>query len=205
MSQKLVLSVDDNKIQLQDFAAFVKRCEVLKFGPRMEIEVTPGADGKILFTVPIPENAPMFVNGKAVRKAALTKVQQAVAKQISDHKEAVAKGEPVEGHVKALVKTPVKKGLCPQCRLQKPLTRVGLIKTHTIGGKKCIGTGQKPVIVKQGIKVTPLKDLPITPETHGKVNLSPAQKKVMDALGVETSLPVKRVVVSKKKKIRKAK
>lgn len=190
MSQKLVLSVDDNKIQLQDFAAFVKRCEVLKFGPRMEIEVTPGADGKILFTVPIPENAPMFVNGKAVRKAALTKVQQAVAKQISDRVEAVANHEVVPGSVPALVKTPVKKALCPTCLLQKPVTRVGLIKSHVIGGKKCTGSGTRPNLTRA---------------THGKVNMSLAQKKVMDALGVETSLPVKRVVVSKKKKIRKAK
>ena len=201
MSQKLVLSVDENKIQMQDLERFVNRMAALKFGPRAEIEVTTGGDGKFLFTVPIPDNAPMYVNGKEVRKAAPTKTQKAVDKQITDHKDAVAKGEPVEGHVAALVKTPVKKGLCPQCRLQKPLTRVGLIKTHTIGGKKCIGTGQKPVIAKRGIKVTPLKDLPITPATHGKVNMSPEQKKVMDALGV---IPVKRVVVAKKK-IRKAK
>lgn len=139
MSSKLVLSVDEGKIMLQDFAAFVKRCTEMKFGPRMEITVENGADEKFLFSVLLPENSSLAK--RVVRK---TKVQKAVATQIEEYKKAVENGETVPGHVPALVKTPVVKRKCI-CGVMKPVTRAGNFRTHQSKGIKCHGSGTRPL------------------------------------------------------------
>lgn len=136
MSQKLVLSVEDEKIQLQDLTEFVNRCIQLKFQPRAEIAVEHhSSEGKIYFTVAIPE---------PVTKTKTTNVQKQVVKQIEEHKEALAAGEEVPGHVPAIIKTPVVKKRCPLCNGIKPLTRNGYFKSHMSNGKKCLGSGKDP-------------------------------------------------------------
>ena len=151
MAQKLILSVNEGSIQLQDLTSFVDRCRKFQFGPRQEISVSKGVDDTFNFVVDIPEAS--RVHGVRIVAKPSTKVQEAVAQQIEDRKTAVAAGEVVPGHVAPLVKTTIKKGLCPVCGSEKPLTRQGTIRNHTIAGKKCQGSGSlaAPVVKKKAV------------------------------------------------------
>jgi len=169
MAQKLVLSVEEGKVQMQDLTAFLNRMTALKFAPRQEVEVLRDKSGTILFTVNIPE--------AKERAPKVSKIAAAVKKQIEDHQTAVANGEAVLGHTPALIKIPVKTGMCPTCGAKKPVTRVGLIKTHTVGGKKCAGSGQKPLNPTQdNLHKAKMKQVDVDPENTADNSPMPKQQ-----------------------------
>jgi hypothetical protein len=138
-------------LQLQDFKNFVERAEEIGFGRRQVISVDQGDDNTLFFGISIPKNKPVVVNGRRVVVRKKTKVEEAAAKQIEDHKEAVKTKKVVTGNV-APVKGAVpanRKKKCAVCGWRKGVTSKGLIVSHQSKGKKCPGSDQKPAPTKK--------------------------------------------------------
>jgi hypothetical protein len=88
-----------------------------------------------------------IVNGRRYKIKPKTKREQAVAKQISEHKQAKENGEETEGYVPPVGRTTPPKATkikCPRCGIRKPVQKVNrmrILKPHQHRGEPCEGSG----------------------------------------------------------------
>lgn len=151
MAQRLVLRAKDGKVPVREIEQFANTA--VQYGVKMESASFDVVDGELRIMVTLPKDV-RVVGAKTIKLKAKTAKEQAVEKQIADHKKKKKNGEtaPYVPPVGRKGKPPVQKAKCPVCNVRKPIVTIAgvkSIKPHVVKGEPCSGGGQQYVPPKK--------------------------------------------------------